>query len=1223
MTYFNFQSLKSSFLLLILFLFAAPLIGAGTNGNNKSPKNLKKHREALRNNANPAPNSPRTSLRLRGRDIPVQHVNGAGTGQSIAAPLSSKPLFAGQNGAGLMGNFPTLPATLASGGLVVNSQYDPTYPNSTPIFIHLKGNESNPINTPDQDRNASALLQAHKQLLQIDNPTQEFSTLSLETDQLGITHLKLQQMYAGIPVWNKQLMVHYTAPNEAIINGRYVASPRNLSTMPYFTHETAIAAALGNLATKTKVRELNSFEQKILHYQQPISELVIYQPMNDQVPAQNNMAMPQASLAYHITIRPNLLERWEYFVNAHNGEIINSYNNTCTDGPNTANITDLNGQTQLVHTYQVSGTYYMIDASRPMYSAAASNLPDEPVGAIWCITANNTFLSNISHITSPNNSWTSPRAASAMSNGARAYEYYKNTHARNSLNGTNGTIISVINVTDENGDQMDNAFWNGQLMAYGNGLQLCDKPLAAGLDVAGHEMTHGVIENSSANLEYMGQSGALNESFADIFGCMIDRDDWTVGEDIINNAVIPSGVLRSMSNPHNGASSPSTFYWQPENMSEYQNLASNQDNGGVHVNSGIVNRAFYLYATAVTKDKAERVYYRALTQYLTSNSQFIDCRLAVIQAATELYGANSFEVQSARSAFDGVQIYGGTSENNNTGGTGGTTNNDDYPAVNGTDWLYVCDDAGSYVVNPTTGDFTALVNGAHLNNASIDDTGSIAFFVASDGNVYSTTLNVSGPTVEQWTNDGTWINVAVSRDGNKLALVDNSSTGHTLYIYNIPTDASYAFNLYNPSYSGTASGGVQYADALDWDFAGEVVMYDAYNSITNTSGSAITYWDINFINVWDNASNQAAGGEVEKLYSSLPDGVSIGNAIFSKNSPYIIAFDVLDQNQDIFYLLGGNIISGAEGEILSSNTVAGVPTYSKNDNQLGFTTTDSNNDDAVARISLAADKINSTGNPTLIVSGGKWGVWYTVGTRPNTGCVGFGVNITAQGSTQICNGSSVTLDAGAGYNTYAWSGGGNTRFKTVSTAGTFTVSVTQGTCNAVSPAITVGIRPAPTASFSHQINASDVQFSNNSLNADSYLWNFGDGTTSTEGNPYHHYSTVGNKTVTLTATSNCGNNVSSQTFNISIVGIENANNNAATLSVLPNPSKGQFMVNVAGLTQNADVLVWDISGKQVFKGVINSPNTNLAIDLNNNSKGVYFLQINTASGSITQKIVVQ
>ena len=149
---------------------------------------------------------------------------------------------------------------------------------------------------------------------------------------------------------------------------------------------------------------------------------------------------------------------------------------------------------------------------------------------------------------------------------------------------------------------MGNAFWNGQAIFYGNG-DAAFGALAKGLDVAGHEMSHGVIQ-STANMEYQGESGALNESFADVFGAMIDRDNWLIGEDIVKKSAFPSGALRNMSDPHNGArTNDFNSGWQPRHYDE--RYKGTEDNGGVHINSGIPNYAFYKFATSVGKDKAE------------------------------------------------------------------------------------------------------------------------------------------------------------------------------------------------------------------------------------------------------------------------------------------------------------------------------------------------------------------------------------------------------------------------------------------------------------------------------------------------------------------------------------------------------------------------------------------------------------------------------------------
>jgi bacillolysin len=301
----------------------------------------------------------------------------------------------------------------------------------------------------------------------------------------------------------------------------------------------------------------------------------------------------------------------------------------------------------------------MLDVSRSMYKATQSTLPDAPVGGILTVDMNNTFGDNqiIRRVISTNNQWTTGTAVKAISahyNAGLAYEYYLTHHGRQSIDGAGGTIISIVNVPDDDGGGLDNAFWNGKIMYYGNG-DVALKPTSGGIDVAGHEMTHGVVQ-STANLESQGEAGAINESMADVFGSMIDPDgDWLMGEDVVRSAFYPTGALRSLSDPHNGG--PGTPGYQPKHVNEQ--YMGKSDNGGVHINSGIPNHAFYKYATAITRTKAAAVYYKALNDYLTKSSQFIDLRLAIIQAATDLYGAGSTEVVQAGIAFDEVGISNG------------------------------------------------------------------------------------------------------------------------------------------------------------------------------------------------------------------------------------------------------------------------------------------------------------------------------------------------------------------------------------------------------------------------------------------------------------------------------------------------------------------------------------------------------------------------------------
>ena len=144
-------------------------------------------------------------------------------------------------------------------------------------------------------------------------------------------------------------------------------------------------------------------------------------------------------------------------------------------------------------------------------------------------------------------------------------------------------------------------------MIYGDGGQIF-KPLSYGLDVVGHELTHGITENT-ANLVYEGQSGALNESYSDVFGSLIERKNWTMGETVVKSPPFPAPYLRSLEDPNmNGLYDPNDplrGVGQPATVDEYARLplSRRSDNGGVHINSGIPNHAAYFVAQALGNQK--------------------------------------------------------------------------------------------------------------------------------------------------------------------------------------------------------------------------------------------------------------------------------------------------------------------------------------------------------------------------------------------------------------------------------------------------------------------------------------------------------------------------------------------------------------------------------------------------------------------------------------------
>ncbi|KXK37806.1 MAG: M4 family metallopeptidase [Saprospiraceae bacterium] len=861
------------------------------------------------------------------------------------------------------------------------------------VPLYIEGTLANSTTKGSRAENqAYEYLRAAAPLMKIKNPDLEFSVLSTYEDELGMTHIKMQQMAGNVPVYGGEVILHSRKGAIEFLNGHYFPSIKMESLTPVMTEKQTLDVVKEDLGASLTYE----VDVTILGDMSTKTELVVL-PMDDQT----------FRLAYHLTGYKNLIERWEYFVDAIDGEIIRKHQSICKfhhhevdhhakdvedhvltsslssttsialDGKATASAPDLYGISRIINTYQVGAKYYMIDGSREIFSSTPTQMPDDPSGVIWTLDAFNTSpaLNNFrfDHVTSNNNTWNSPTSVSAHYNGGKAYEYFRNTFNRASINGSGGNIISLINVIEEDGKAMDNAFWNGQAMFYGNGNTQFF-PLARGLDVAGHEMSHGVIQ-STANLEYRGESGALNESFADVFGVMIDRDDWLIGEDVVRPNAFPSGALRSMSDPHNGAANNDFGRgWQPSHYNE--RYTGSQDNGGVHINSGIPNHAFYKFASAVGKDKAEKVYYRALTNYLTKSSQFVDARVAVVKAAGDLY--STAEVNAAKAAFTEVGILGDE----------GGDYEQDVQINPGQDFVLTTgsNNVGLYLMD-AKGQLLGQLNSRQiLSKPSISDDGSEVVYIGGDKKMYYLTFNwqANPPTYNEQllSDEAVWRNVIISKDGLLIGATTNNAENHIYVFYFGGQDViSRDFELYNPTYTtGVVTGDVNFADAMEFDLSGKYIMYDAENELRSGTGNTIKYWDVSFIEVWNNATKTFTQGEVSKLFSSLPKDVSVGNATFSKNSPYIIAFDYIDEENNSS-VLGANIEKGNVGLIFENNTL-GFPNYSGTDQQLVFEYEQPSTQQTNLGIAnLKQNKIEVNGDAQVFSPQKRWAVWFRNGAR--------------------------------------------------------------------------------------------------------------------------------------------------------------------------------------------------------------------------------------------------
>lgn len=241
------------------------------------------------------------------------------------------------------------------------------------------------------------------------------------------------------------------------------------------------------------------------------------------------------------------------------------------------------------------------------------------------------------------------------------FALYQDVYGRDSIDGKGLPLDGTVHY----GRQYDNAFWNGERMVFGDGDGQIFRRFTASMTVIGHELTHGVTQYT-AGLLYQGQSGALNESISDVFGSLVEQyakgqtvstASWLIGAGLFTPTV--TGVaLRSMKAPGTAYDDPQLGKDpQPADFAHY--VTTSDDEGGVHLNSGIPNRAFYLAADALgghAWERAGQIWYDTLLSGLKPDTDFAGFATATVAAAAKRYGAASAEVAAVRAGWKTVGV---------------------------------------------------------------------------------------------------------------------------------------------------------------------------------------------------------------------------------------------------------------------------------------------------------------------------------------------------------------------------------------------------------------------------------------------------------------------------------------------------------------------------------------------------------------------------------------
>jgi bacillolysin len=454
------------------------------------------------------------------------------------------------------------------------------------------------------EKAASSVMKEYGPLFGLRDAGTELRLKKQKTHASGRNMVRYQQHYQGVPVLAGELIVNLDAGNNLLSVGGRVSPSPSLSVAPKLTADGAAATAVNAVAKWTGI---------------PASSL-------------------RATAAELWIYDPRLLEP-------------------------TGRPTQLVWRTEVTHSgQQPVREFVLVDAQTGSVSLHFNEIEDLKSRTVY--DANSTNSLTYAFVCSEGSGTTCSGGANldadyAYKYAGDTYDFYWNNHGRDSINGSGMTITSTVQYCDPSSPcPYQNAYWDGAQMVYGAGFPLAD-------DVVAHELTHGVTQYTS-ELFYYYQSGAINESFSDVWGEFVDQTNgsgndtaavkWQLGEDLPG-----LGAIRNMKDP--------TIFGDPDKMTSGHYYTGSSDNGGVHTNSGINNKAAYLMTDGDNFNgktvrglgiaKVAKIYYEVQTNLLTSGSNYYDLYNDLYQACINLTGTDGItldDCQQVRNATDAVEM---------------------------------------------------------------------------------------------------------------------------------------------------------------------------------------------------------------------------------------------------------------------------------------------------------------------------------------------------------------------------------------------------------------------------------------------------------------------------------------------------------------------------------------------------------------------------------------
>lgn len=536
--------------------------------------------------------------------------------------------------------------------LAAGTAFAQSNPDREPLFYSRYGNPDWLTVAENVNLTATELVQLHLRDLGL-GPNDELRRYRTDTDELGFTHYRYQQYHRSVPVDGAELLIHEKNGRVQTLNGKLVRG-LDVEVRPTLPGSKALQLGLQHLPAQRYMWESPEAEALLRHIRQnpsatffPRPELVLVAPGFTRNAADFQLAWQVEIFAEQPSVRREL------FISAADGSLVE--------------------EIDLLHDQNTPGT------AETKYSSTRPIITDSLDANLFRLVettrGNGIETYNMQRGTEhadavdfldDDNNWNNVNAekdevaTDAHWGAEMTFDYFFQKHNHAGVNGNNMALISYVHYDEK----WVNAQWTGDWARFGDGNGSSYGPLTS-LDVVGHEFTHGVTQ-FTANLRYRNESGALNESFSDIFGTAIELwatpeyGDWLIGEDFAMGSARP---FRNMADPKK-EENPDTYkgeHW----------ITGTADNGGVHTNSGVQNHWFYLltvggsgkndvnsnYTVAgLGLDTAAAIAFRNLKYYLVRLSEYADAREGSMQAAEDLYSPCSTPFRETANAWYAVGV---------------------------------------------------------------------------------------------------------------------------------------------------------------------------------------------------------------------------------------------------------------------------------------------------------------------------------------------------------------------------------------------------------------------------------------------------------------------------------------------------------------------------------------------------------------------------------------